>query len=118
MAHNPKGHIQLRNHPDRVRILADHTLIADSRRALELHENGYPVRLYIPRADVNMDCLTPSETVTHCPFKGDTTYYHVEADGNRLEDAGWSYEEPYTAMRDIAGHLAFDHEALREETGE
>lgn len=117
MARNPKGHIELRPHTERVRIQADGTLIADTEHALELHERGYPVRLYIPREDVAMDMLTRSETVTHCPFKGDTSYYHVEADGNRLEDAGWSYEAPYTALRDIGGHLAFDHPALTEKNG-
>lgn len=117
MARNPKGHIELEAHDGHVRILADHTLIAETDRGLALHEKGCPPRLYIPREDVAMGKLTPSERVTHCPWKGDTTYYHLEADGNRLENAAWSYEAPYTALRDIGGYLAFDHPALTESRG-
>jgi len=45
--------------------------------------------------------------VTHCPYKGDATYFSIVAGGQGLENAVWTYENPFPAMADIAGHLAF-----------
>lgn len=96
-----------------IRIYAGDTLIADTGQALELHETGYPVRYYIPRHAINMDSLVRSETVTHCPFKGDATYYSLKADDNVLADAAWSYEQPLPEMAMIENYVAFDGEKAR-----
>ncbi|MDR5876141.1 DUF427 domain-containing protein [Vreelandella gomseomensis] len=92
-------------HPvsQRVQVHVDGTLLADSTNALELRETGYPPRRYIPREDVRMDLLTPSETTTHCPFKGDTVYFSL---GDN-QDIAWSYEQPIEGMETIAGRVAF-----------
>lgn len=100
-----------------VRIYWGETLLADSEMALELAETGYPPRLYIPMADVATDWLCVSDTTTHCPYKGDATYYHVHVDGEQLDDAAWCYAEPITAVEAIRGHVAFDDAALVVERG-
>jgi uncharacterized protein (DUF427 family) len=51
--------------------------------------------------------LTKSPRVTHCPYKGDASYYNITIGDRLIENAVWSYEEPYEAMKAIAGHLAF-----------
>ncbi len=114
MIHNPEGRISLHANTGRVRIHAGDTLIADTRQAIELRETGYPNRQYIPRADIVMAHLSPTQTTTHCPFKGDTVYYAIQADDQTIADAAWSYEHPFEAVAPIAGHLAFDTEALHE----
>ena len=81
--------------------------IAESRDALVLREGSYPAVFYIPRKDVDMGCLTRSDHVTHCPYKGDAGYYSIEVDGQRSANAAWTYEQPYHAVGSIAGHLAF-----------
>ncbi|MDX3926793.1 MAG: DUF427 domain-containing protein [Shinella sp.] len=81
--------------------------IADSRDALELREASYPPVLYIPRADVDMASLEPSEHTTHCPYKGDCSYYSIPSAGERGKNAVWSYEEPHEAVDRIREHLAF-----------
>ncbi|RJS94098.1 DUF427 domain-containing protein [Salinisphaera sp. Q1T1-3] len=96
----------------RVRVHWDDTLIADSTSAIRLAERGYPDRLYVPMDDVATDALCVSDTVTKCPYKGQATYYHVHVDGDRLDDAAWSYAKPIVDVESIAGHVAFDHEAL------
>ena len=86
--------------------------IAKTTAARVLAETGYPDRLYIPMDAVATDVLVVSETMTHCPYKGDATYYHVHIDGEQLDDAAWCYARPIDAVAAIAGHLAFDHHAL------
>jgi uncharacterized protein (DUF427 family) len=62
---------------------------------------------YIPREDVAMDLLERSGRKTHCPYKGDASYWDVTAGGLRARDAVWSYEQPFDAVKAIAGRLAF-----------
>jgi uncharacterized protein (DUF427 family) len=87
----------------RVRVESGGQLIAESDRAVELDETGLPTRYYLPREDVRTELLTPSQTTSHCPFKGDATY--VSAPG--AKDAFWVYEAPSeTDAQPIAGMLA------------
>ncbi|MBD3896456.1 DUF427 domain-containing protein [Halomonas sp. ML-15] len=95
--------ITLHPHARRVRVIIDGTLLADTTRAIELRERGYPPRQYLPRDDVQMDLLTRSDTVTHCPFKGDAVYFSL---GER-RDVAWSYEQPAEGMEEIVERLAF-----------
>ncbi len=91
----------------RVRVLFHGTVIADTKQALTLKEASYPAVQYIPRADVAMDLLKPTTHASHCPYKGDASYFTVAVNGKTAENAVWSYEQPFPAMADIAGHLAF-----------
>jgi uncharacterized protein (DUF427 family) len=91
----------------RVQVRTGDTIVADSRDALELRETGYPPRYYIAPADIAMDRLRRSPTRTHCPYKGDASYWSVHAGGSTAEDAAWSYEAPYPTVAAIAGYLSF-----------
>lgn len=82
-------------------------VIADSGDVLVLQEAAYPQVIYFPRQDVSMEFLTATERSTYCPFKGDASYFTVMMDGQFGDNAVWSYEEPYPAMAQIRGHLAF-----------
>ncbi|SFU78261.1 DUF427 domain-containing protein [Halomonas korlensis] len=95
--------LNLHPHSNRVRVVIDGTLLADTTRAIELRERGYPPRQYIPRDDVRMDLLTPSETVTHCPFKGDASYFSF----GEHKDVAWRYQQPVEGIEMLAGKLAF-----------
>ena len=92
---------------ERVRVMLDGVAVADTTRALVLREAAYQPVFYIPREDTQLALLTRSAHTTHCPYKGDASYYTIRAGGRVSENAIWSYEEPYPAMRPIAGHLAF-----------
>jgi uncharacterized protein (DUF427 family) len=92
---------------ERVRVTHNGRVIADTRRALALKEASYPVVHYIPREDVDMSLLARTTHATHCPYKGDAGYYSIAVDGRHSENAIWSYESPFPAVREIAGHLAF-----------
>ena len=78
-------------------------VLADSRRAIALEETGHRTRYYLPREDVRLDLLTASATTSHCPFKGDATYFSAPG----AQDAFWVYESPSEEdALAIAGMLA------------
>jgi uncharacterized protein (DUF427 family) len=91
----------------RWRALYAGHVIADSNAALVLQEAAYPQVIYFPREDVSMEYLSRTHHSTHCPYKGDASYYTILMDGHFAENAVWSYEDPFPAMSAIAGRLAF-----------
>lgn len=103
----PDHPITITPNPGRVRVSAGGVVIADTTRALTLKEASYPAVQYVPREDANLAALERTDRVTRCPYKGDANYFSVAADGRTLENAVWTYENPFPAMADIAGHLAF-----------
>ena len=95
--------------PAGVRVVArvGVQIVADTTRALTMREASYPPVHYIPLEDVDHTLLTASATQTYCPYKGDASYYGIAAADGERADAVWSYREPYDAVADIAGHVAF-----------
>jgi uncharacterized protein (DUF427 family) len=82
--------------------------VAESDNALSLAEASYPVAQYIPLGDVDPAVLERTETHTYCPYKGEASYYSVRTpDGTTQADLIWTYEQPYDAVAEIAGHVAF-----------
>lgn len=84
------GH-KISTHPAEgtIRVTHDGEVIAESSRAIALEETGIATRYYLPREDVRVPLL-PSDTTSHCPFKGDATYASIEG----VQDAFWVYEDP------------------------
>jgi uncharacterized protein (DUF427 family) len=99
--------ITIEPNPRRVRVLFRGKVVADTRRALTLAEAGYPPVQYIPRADADMSVFSPTDHASHCPFKGDASYFTLEVDGKSAKNAVWSYVDPYPAVAAIKEHLAF-----------
>ena len=115
MQQNAAHRIVIEPKPGRVRVhLGDH-VIADSVQVLVLREGSLPPVFYLPREDVVMGLFQRSTHHSHCPFKGDATYYTVEVGGRRVENAAWSYEMPFSDVAAIAGHLAFYPDKVRVE---
>ena len=103
----PDHPITIARNAKRVRVTFAGQLIADTTRALTLKEVNYPPVQYIPRADTKMSLLTPSAHTSHCPYKGDASYFSIQTEGRGAENAVWSYEQPYPAMAEIKEYLAF-----------
>ena len=81
-------------------------------------EGDLPVRHYLPSEDVMMEMLEPSETVTHCPYKGDARYWNVTVGGSEFKDMVWSYSTPLEEVSAIAGFLCFYDERVSLEVAE
>jgi uncharacterized protein (DUF427 family) len=103
----PDHPISIVANPMRLRARFGDHVIADTSQALTLDEAGCPPRHYFPREDISMSYFGRTDKVTHCPYKGDASYYTLVMDGRILENVAWSYETPYPAMELIAGKLAF-----------
>jgi uncharacterized protein (DUF427 family) len=99
--------ITIAANPNRVEVRVDGLVIADSTRAMVLRAPGTPDVQYVPRDDVDMTRLIRSERSTHCPYKGDASYWSIRTGRRVVDDAVWSYEVPYPDVAAIAGHLAF-----------
>jgi uncharacterized protein (DUF427 family) len=91
----------------KVRVTVSGKIVAESTRALQLEEKGYPPVYYLPRNDADMSLLVRTSHSTYCPYKGDCTYYSIPAGGPKSENAVWTYENPHEAVADIKEHLAF-----------
>ena len=92
----------------RVTVRVGGVTVAESDNALSLAEASYPVVQYIPIADVDQSLLRRTDSHTYCPFKGEASYYSVQTPAGRTEaNLIWTYEQPYEAVAEIAGHVAF-----------
>ena len=103
----PDHPITITPHGKRVRVMLGGMIVAETTHALSLKEASYPPVLYVPRADIEADLFEPTDRTTHCPYKGDASYWTITAGGLVRKNAAWSYETPFPAMTAIAGHVAF-----------
>ncbi len=100
--------IYLEPTPKRIRVQVGGETIADSRRAYLLHEAGHQPIYYFPREDVREHVLQPSDRHTHCPKKGDASYFTIVAGGETVEAGAWYYPQtPESAPAQLAGLIAF-----------
>jgi uncharacterized protein (DUF427 family) len=103
----PDHPITIERNPARIVVTVAGRIVADTREALMLREAHYPPVQYIPRSDVDMTLLEPTDHATYCPYKGDCAYFSIPLGGERATNAVWSYEAPYAAVAVIKDHLAF-----------
>jgi uncharacterized protein (DUF427 family) len=104
---SPDHPISIERNPARVVVSVAGQVIADTRSALTLREADYSLVQYIPREDVDFAQLERTDHVTYCPYKGDCNYYSIPAGGKKSVNAVWSYEDPFPAVVQIKGHVAF-----------
>jgi uncharacterized protein (DUF427 family) len=103
----PEHTITLEREGKRVSVVFNGETIAETTNAITLHEANYPPMYYLPREDVRAEVLTPTEHSTHCPFKGDASYWSIAVGDKESENAVWSYELPFDEVAEIKDHMAF-----------
>ena len=99
--------ISIERNPVRIVVSIAGRVIADTRNALTLREADYPPVQYIPREDVDLSQLKRTDHATYCPYKGECSYYSVPAGGEKSVNAVWTYENPFPAVAQIKGYVAF-----------
>ncbi|PBB98832.1 DUF427 domain-containing protein [Mesorhizobium sp. WSM3862] len=104
---NPDKVITIEPYRGTVTVSAGDVVIARSTRARLLSEPPYPAVFYIPFDDIDFSKLARTEHSTHCPYKGDASYWSVLPAGDSGRDAMWAYEQPFDEMVDIRDHGAF-----------
>jgi uncharacterized protein (DUF427 family) len=95
-----------------VRIEVDGVEIANTNRPTLLFETGLPTRYYISRADVRLDLLEPTETMTQCPYKGRAQYWSIKTGEKVHKDFVWSYPFPIPECPKIEKLMAFFNERV------
>lgn len=106
-ARNPSKVLTIESHPGEVVVSAGGETIARSRKALLLGEPPYPPVFYIPFTDIDFSKLVKTAHSTHCPYKGDASYWSVLLAGKAGENAMWAYEAPFDETAAIRNHGAF-----------
>ena len=104
--------LSLESEPRRIRAEFQGETIADSRDVLVMHETRLAPVFYFPRADVSMEFLVARDRSTHCPFKGNASYWTIRVGHKLAEDAAWSYETPYDESSSVEKYVAFDWQAI------
>jgi uncharacterized protein (DUF427 family) len=104
----PGRAVYLEPTPKRLRVIIGGETVADSRHAFLLHESGLQPVYYFPPRDVRSEFLEPSDRVTHCPKKGDASYFTIRAGDRVVENGAWYYPTPIeSAPPELEGLIAF-----------
>jgi uncharacterized protein (DUF427 family) len=90
-----------------VRVEVNGVTIAETAKPTLLFETGLPTRYYLPKAHARMDLLRPSDTVSHCPYKGQAEYWSLRVGDEVRPDVAWSYRSPFPESQKIAGLISF-----------
>lgn len=101
-------HIKIHKTDTKWVVRAGGAILGESNDALELLEGDYAPVIYFPRDDIAMAFLDASPHSSHCPHKGDASYYSIQTKSTLLENVAWSYEDPLADVAQIKGYLAFD----------
>lgn len=90
-----------------VRIIFNHELIADTRRAKRILETSHPPNYYIPLDDIKTNYLTLSTHTTYCEWKGQANYYNLQVGDRQAPNAAWDYPEISPLYEDLRGYVGF-----------
>jgi uncharacterized protein (DUF427 family) len=92
--------------PRRIRAELGGEVVIDTVRGKLLYETGHRPVFYFPIDDVRDGVIEPTDRTTHCPYKGDASYWTLSAGGKVVENALWGYPEPIEGAPPLAGYVA------------
>jgi len=115
-ADRPDYRVDMLPRRNRVVVRTDADVIAETLHPILVDEQDHGLVVYVPREDVQMDRLEPTDTVTYCPFKGQAAHWRLT--GTDGPDIAWSYEEPFPEVARIEGYVAFYQDRVHVELGQ
>jgi uncharacterized protein (DUF427 family) len=104
---DPHRRVDILHSSRRVQVRVADLVLVDTNHVAALFETGLPTRWYFHKVDVRMDVLVPSQTITHCPYKGQAEYYSLRSGPYSVNDLAWTYMTPLPESQKIAGLIAF-----------
>ena len=102
-----QGQILWERSRKRVRVRFGGAIVADTKRATLLVEPGVAPAWHFPQADVRMELLVPTGTVSVCACKGPARYCDVRVGGRLAPDASYTCPDPPPGTPDLSGTVAF-----------
>ena len=111
-ARDPHTRLDILPSSRRVRVEIGGVTVADTANGSFLYETGLPTRFYMPKTDVRMDLLSPTDLSTACPYKGTARYWSVSVDGETHDNIVWGYDSPLPESQKITGLVAFYNEKV------
>jgi uncharacterized protein (DUF427 family) len=111
-ARDPYKRVDVQHSSRHVRVVVAGEVVADTRRPALLFETGLPTRYYVPKADVRVDWLVPSETESRCPYKGVASYYSLRIGSTVVPDIAWYYRHPIPECSKIENLICFFNERV------
>jgi class 3 adenylate cyclase/uncharacterized protein (DUF427 family) len=99
--------IRIEPFPKRLRVKFNGAWVADTTRAIVLHETRHEPTYYVPWDDIRAEFLRKTEHRTHCPFKGNASYWTLQVANASAENALWSYEDPSEDGAALKGYASF-----------
>jgi uncharacterized protein (DUF427 family) len=111
-ARDPHKRVDVLASTRHIRVMLAGEVVANSKRPTLLFETSLPTRYYLPREDVRMELLEPTESKTRCPYKGKAVYWSVRVGDQVWQDAVWSYPDPIAACAKIKDLLCFYNERV------
>jgi uncharacterized protein (DUF427 family) len=108
--HDPYHRIDTLQSSRLVKVVILDEIVAESQNPVLLFETGLPVRFYLPKLDIRLDLLEPSNRITGCPYKGQAAYYSARIRTKVVRDICWYYRYPTHPMAKIAARIAFFNE--------
>lgn len=109
---DPYTRVDVLHSSKHVRVEIDGQVVAETRRPRLLFETGLPTRYYIPKQDVRMDMLEPTNSTTRCPYKGVADYWTLKVGDKTYPDIVWSYPAPIPECPKIENLLSFYNEKV------
>lgn len=111
-ARNPYTRIDAIRSTRHVRVEVNGRTVADSHAPVLLFETGLPTRYYLPKEDIQMAWLQPTDTHTSCPYKGTASYWNLSVDGTEYPDFVWGYPDPIPEADKVKGMYCFYNEKV------
>ena len=106
-AQKPEYRMEFEPSPRRVSVVFNGVTVADSRRGMVLRETRLEPVYYLPVEDVRMDLMRRTDYHSHCPFKGNASYWTLTVGEQTADNVLWGYEDPLPEAAALKGYVAF-----------
>jgi uncharacterized protein (DUF427 family) len=108
-----KSRIHTERLSEKVLVILEGEVIAETNQAIRLEEAGHDPVLYIPKNDIKeIDLIKCGDY--ECPLKGHAELYTIRHGARDIENAAWTYDQPFDELQELQGRVAFYPDKVQE----